>query len=141
MGQDDKEAFGEDGDDFILGGTGNDFLLGGEGNDWIEGGNGFDVIAGDNSELFFNSAVIGHDVAWGQQNDQDYDLESGDDIALSGPGIQRFEGMFGFDWAAAKYDIAGVNFDFADPDLHHDPGRHPQGPLRPGRRCVGLEIR
>ncbi len=115
VGQDDKEAFGDEGNDFILGGTGNDFLLGGEGDDWIEGGRGFDVIAGENSELFFNSTIIGHDVAWGQSNDQDYDLESGDDIALSGPGIQRFEGMFGFDWAAAKYDDAGVKFDFAIP--------------------------
>lgn len=115
VGQDDKEAFGDEGDDFILGGTGNDFLLGGEGNDWIEGGDGFDVIAGENSELFFNSPIVGHDVAWGQSNDQDYDLESGDDIALSGPGIQRFEGMFGFDWASAKYDVTGVDFDFQIP--------------------------
>jgi Ca2+-binding RTX toxin-like protein len=115
VGQDDKEAFGDEGDDFILGGTGNDFLLGNEGNDWIEGGDGFDVIAGDNSQLFFNSSIVGHDVAWGQSNDQDYDLESGDDIALSGPGIQRFEGMFGFDWAIGKYDVEGVKFDFAVP--------------------------
>ena len=115
MGADDKTAFGDEGDDFILGGTGNEFILGGEGNDWIEGGPGFDVIAGENSELFFNSPIIGHDVAWGQQNDQDYDLESGDDIALSGPGIQRYEGMFGFDWASAKYDLGGANYDFAIP--------------------------
>ena len=115
VGQDSKDAAGDEGDDFILGGTGNDFILGGEGNDWIEGGPGFDVIAGENSQLFFNSSIVGHDVAWGQGNDQDYDLESGDDIALSGPGIQRFEGMFGFDWAAAKYDAAGANFDFAIP--------------------------
>ncbi len=115
LGMDDKEAFGGEGNDFMLGGTGNEFLLGGEGDDWIEGGNGFDVIAGDNTELFFNSSIVGHDVAWGQQNDQDYDLESGDDIALSGPGIQRFEGMFGFDWASGKYDSAGVKFDFAIP--------------------------
>ncbi|MGO4916443.1 peroxidase family protein [Pseudogemmobacter sp. W21_MBD1_M6] len=115
LGQDDKQAAGDGGDDFILGGSGNDFILGGEGNDWIEGGQGFDVISGENSQLFFNSTIIGHDVAWGQANDQDYDLESGDDIALSGPGIQRFEGMFGYDWAAAKYDTAGVNFDFQIP--------------------------
>ena len=54
-------------------------------------------------------------MAWGQGNDQDYDLESGDDIALSGIGVQRFEGMFGFDWASAKYDVAGVNWDFNIP--------------------------
>lgn len=115
VGQDAGEAFGGEGNDFILGGSGGDNLLGNEGNDWIEGGEGFDVISGDNSELFFNSTIIGHDVAWGQGNDQDYDLESGDDIALSGIGVQRFEGMFGFDWASAKYDVAGANWDFNIP--------------------------
>lgn len=115
IGQDAGEGFGGEGNDFILGGAGGDNLLGNEGNDWIEGGEGFDVISGDNSELFFNSTIIGHDVAWGQGNDQDYDLESGDDIALSGIGVQRFEGMFGFDWASAKYDVAGVNWDFNIP--------------------------
>lgn len=111
IGQDASEALGGEGNDFILGGSGPDNLLGNEGDDWIEGGEGFDVISGDNSELFFNSAIIGHDVAWGQGNDQDYDLESGDDIAFSGIGVQRFEGMFGFDWAIAKYDVAGVSWD------------------------------
>ncbi|WP_415639245.1 peroxidase family protein [Paracoccus nototheniae] len=115
IGQDAGEAFGGEGNDFILGGSGGDNMLGNEGDDWIEGGEGFDIISGDNSELFFNSTVIGHDVAWGQGNDQDYDLESGDDIALSGIGVQRFEGMFGFDWASAKYDVAGVNWDFNIP--------------------------
>ena len=111
IGQDGSEGFGGEGNDFILGGSGPDNLLGNEGDDWIEGGEGFDTISGENSELFFNSSIIGHDVAWGQGNDQDYDLESGDDIAFSGVGVQRFEGMFGFDWAIGKYDIAGVNWD------------------------------
>ena len=111
IGQDASEAFGGQDSDFILGGSGADNLLGNEGDDWIEGGEGFDTISGDNSELFFNSTIIGHDVAWGQGNDQDYDLESGDDIAFSGIGIQRFEGMFGFDWAIAKYDVAGADWD------------------------------
>ncbi|MDG1117942.1 MAG: peroxidase family protein, partial [Flavimaricola sp.] len=115
MGMDDKEAFGGDHDDFVLGGTGNEFVAGGEGDDWIEGGDGFDVLAGEHSELFFNSPIIGHDILWGQGNDTDYDAESGDDIMVSGPGIQRFEGMFGFDWAIAKYDVAGANFDFQVP--------------------------
>ncbi len=115
VGQDDKDSAGDAGDDFMLGGTGNDFMLGGSGNDWMEGGQGFDVLAGENSELFFNSPIIGHDVLWGQGNDQDYDAESGDDIMLSGPGIQRFEGMFGFDWGIAKFDPNGVKFDFQIP--------------------------
>jgi hypothetical protein len=115
LGQDAAEAFGGDGDDFILGGVGTDFMLGNEGNDWMEGGDGFDTLSGENSELFFNSPIIGHDVLWGQGNDQDYDAESGDDIMLSGPGIQRFEGMFGFDWGIAKFDPGGARFDLAIP--------------------------
>jgi Ca2+-binding RTX toxin-like protein len=122
VGQDPKEVFAGQGNDFIRGGTAQDFLLGNEGDDWIEGGDGFDTIAGENSELFFNSPIIGHDVLWGQGNDQDYDAESGDDIMLSGPGVQRFEGMFGFDWAISKFDPAGARFDFQIPIFTTVPG-------------------
>ncbi|MBC7736174.1 MAG: heme peroxidase, partial [Candidatus Saccharibacteria bacterium] len=105
LGQDGSEVFAGSGNDFVLGGDGSDNLLGNEGDDWIEGGEALDVLSGDDSELFFNSTIIGHDVLWGQGNDTDYDMESGDDIAFTGPGIQRFEGMFGFDWAITKYDV------------------------------------
>ena len=117
LGQDASEAFGGEGDDFILGGNGKDFLLGNEGNDWIEGGGGFETIAGENSELFFNSTIIGHDVLFGQADETDYDAESGDDIMGSGASVYRYEGMFGFDWAMAKGDFTttGVNFDFQIP--------------------------
>ena len=117
MGQDASEAFGGEGDDFILGGNGKDFLLGNEGSDWVEGGGGFDTIAGDNSELFFNSTVIGHDVMFNQGDEGDYDAESGDDIMGSGPSVFRYEGMFGFDWAIGKGDFStqGVRFDMAIP--------------------------
>ena len=117
MGQDAAETFGGEGDDFILGGNGKDFILGNEGNDWIEGGGGFETIAGENSELFFNSTVIGHDVMFGQADETDYDAESGDDIMGSGASVYRYEGMFGFDWAMGKGDFTttGVNFDFQIP--------------------------
>ncbi len=115
LGQDASEAFGGEGDDFILGSDGGDFLLGNEGNDWIEGGKGFDTLAGDNSELFFNSTIIGHDVLFNQGDEGDYDAESGDDIMGSGPSVFRYEGMFGFDWAIAKHDVTGVNFDMSIP--------------------------
>ena len=118
VGQDASEVFGGEGDDFILGGNGKDFLLGNEGSDWIEGGGGFDTIAGENSELFFNSSIIGHDVLFGQGDETDYDAESGDDIMGSGPSVFRYEGMFGFDWGIAKYDNfagQGVNFDLQIP--------------------------
>ena len=102
VGVDATEVFAGEGDDFILGGADADFLLGNEGDDWIEGGDGFDVIAGDNSELFFNSTIIGHDVMFAGENENDFDAESGDDIMVQGESVMRNEGMLGFDWAINK---------------------------------------
>ncbi len=90
------------GNDFVRGGTGISFLAGNEGDDWIEGGESFDTLAGENSELFFNSTIIGHDVLNGRGNDNDYDAESGDDIMFQNEGIERNNGMAGFDWAIHK---------------------------------------
>ncbi len=105
------EMFGGEGDDFLLGGTDSDVLMGNEGDDWIEGGEGFDGLSGENSELFFNSPIVGHDVLNGQGNDTDYDGENGDDIMVQGAGIQRNNGMEGFDWAIHKSDPNGANSD------------------------------
>jgi Ca2+-binding RTX toxin-like protein len=115
IGQDASEAFGGQGDDFILGGAGSDVLFGNEGNDWIEGGEGFDGMNGENSQLFFNSTIIGHDVLIGQGNDTDYDGESGDDIMVQASGIQRSNGMFGFDWAIHKNDQVAADSDLGIP--------------------------
>lgn len=101
---DPAEVFAGRGDDFVLGGSAGDGLMGNEGDDWIEGGEGFDSLSGENSQLFFNSIIIGHDVLDGQGNDTDYDGESGDDIMVQGPGIQRNNGMLGFDWVIQKGD-------------------------------------
>ncbi|WP_397409912.1 peroxidase family protein [Polaromonas sp.] len=114
-GDDFTEVFASRGDDFVLGGNGSDVLMGNEGDDWIEGGEGFDGMSGENSELFFNSPIIGHDVLNGQGNDTDYDGESGDDIMVQGPGIQRSNGMFGFDWAIHKDDLIGADSDLGIP--------------------------
>jgi Ca2+-binding RTX toxin-like protein len=112
VGQDASEVFAGQDDDFVLGGSGGDGLMGNEGNDWLEGGGGFDVLTGENSELFFNSPIIGHDVMFGQGDETDYDAESGDDIMGSAGGtVIRYNGMFGFDWGIAKNDVLGVNFD------------------------------
>jgi Ca2+-binding RTX toxin-like protein len=111
VGVDATEVFGGQGDDFILGGDDMDFLMGNEGDDWIEAGNGFDTTAGDNSELFFNSAIKGHDVMFAGNDEHDFDAESGDDIMVQGESVMRNEGMFGFDWAIFK----GMQFDgYAD---------------------------
>jgi Ca2+-binding RTX toxin-like protein len=120
-GQDFSEVFAGTGDDFVLGGNGPDVLMGNEGNDWIEGGEGFDGLSGENSELFFNSPIIGHDVLNGQGNDTDYDGESGDDIMVQGTGIQRSNGMYGFDWAVHKGDPVGADSDLGIPLFTTDP--------------------
>ncbi|PMR78364.1 heme peroxidase, partial [Halomonas urumqiensis] len=101
-GRDENDIFGGTGDDFIHAGIGPGFAMGNEGNDWMEGGDSFTTLAGDNSELFFNSSIIGHDVLIGGGNDTDFDAESGDDIMVQGMGINRNEGMFGFDWVSFK---------------------------------------
>ncbi|MDZ7872597.1 MAG: peroxidase family protein [Rhizobium sp.] len=114
-GPDGKEMFGGEGDDFMLGGEGSDFLLGNEGDDWIEAGNGFDTTAGDNSELFFNSTIIGHDVMFAGENEHDFDAESGDDIMVQGESVMRNEGMWGYDWAIYKGNSENADADLTKP--------------------------
>ncbi len=114
-GPDGKEAFGGTGNDFILGGDGTDVLLGNEGDDWLEGGARFDGLAGENSELFFNSTIVGHDIMNGGGNDTDYDGESGDDIMFINEGIQRANGMAGFDWAIGKGFNQGIEINLGLP--------------------------
>lgn len=115
VGVDDTEVFGGEGDDFILGGDGVDLLMGNEGDDWIEAGAGFDTTAGDNSELFFNSTVIGHDVMFAGSDEHDFDAESGDDIMVQGESVMRSEGMFGFDWAIFKGNWLDADADLRKP--------------------------
>ncbi len=102
VGVDGTEVFAGQGDDFVLGGDGMDLLMGNEGDDWLEAGAGFDTTAGDNSELFFNSTIIGHDVMFAGTDEHDFDGESGDDIMVQGESVNRSEGMFGFDWSIFK---------------------------------------
>jgi len=115
VGVDDTEVFGGLGDDFILGGDAVDFLMGNEGDDWIEGGGGFDTTAGDNSELFFNSTIIGHDVMFAGSDEHDFDAESGDDIMVQGESVMRNEGMLGFDWAIHKGSAIAADSDLTKP--------------------------
>lgn len=107
VGVDATEVFGGEGDDFIRGGADVDLLMGNEGDDWIEAGAGFDTTAGDNSQLFFNSNIIGHDVMFAGSDEHDFDAESGDDIMVQGESVMRNEGMFGFDWVT--FQGANIN--------------------------------
>ncbi|MBU9697664.1 hypothetical protein GU927_007370 [Rhodobacteraceae bacterium HSP-20] len=102
-GDEAKDVFGGQGDDFIRAASGGGGIYyGNEGNDWMEGQGNMNTLTGDNSELFFNSRIIGHDVMLAGENDTDFDAESGDDIMVQGIGINRNNGMAGFDWVTYK---------------------------------------
>ncbi len=111
QGADLAETFGGLGDDFIHAGTESNILFGNEGNDWLEGGGGNNLLVGDNGDPFLNSTSGGHDVFISGQGDDDYDSEGGDDIMEGADGIQRFEGLNGFDWATYKDVDQGVSAD------------------------------
>ncbi|MCJ8240724.1 peroxidase family protein [Peteryoungia algae] len=113
-GSEAKSIFGGEGDDYIRAASGGGGVVyGNEGNDWMEGQGNMNTLTGDNSELFFNSRVIGHDIMISGENDTDFDAESGDDIMVQGIGINRSNGMAGFDWTTFKgndYDaVADMN--------------------------------
>jgi len=115
-GEGDAESFAGQGDDFVSAGTGVNTVFGNAGNDWIEGGDGADLLQGDNGDPFRVSTVIGHDVLIGDGND-DYDAESGDDIMFGTPGINRSEGMLGFDWVTYARSTELVDADLRNTAL------------------------
>ncbi|GAB3266187.1 hypothetical protein GCM10027425_32350 [Alteromonas gracilis] len=115
-GNDTTESFAGPGDDFIFAGDGTDTVFGDDGDDWIEDGKGpFSLLQGDNGAPFQDDPnAPGHDVLNGDGGEQDYDAEGGDDVMMAGPGIQRNEGMLGFDWVIHQGDPlpADTDMDF-----------------------------
>ena len=100
-----NEIFGGNGDDFMILGQGEDAGQGDAGDDWMEGGDQPDLLQGDSGGLFFDDRnAPGHDVFVGQAGDDDYDMEGGDDIAVTGPGIEKTAGAAGFDWSTGFFD-------------------------------------
>jgi Ca2+-binding RTX toxin-like protein len=112
-GNDAAETFAGPGDDFVFAGQGEDVVFGDDGDDWIEGGDGpFNLLQGDAGAPFLNDLdQPGNDVIAGNGGEQNFDSEGGDDIMLAGPGIQRAEGMNGFDWVTHKGDPQPANSD------------------------------
>jgi hypothetical protein len=110
-GTDATTSFAGTGNDFVLGGPAHDIIAGNEGDDWLEGSAGADLVQGDNSNGFQDDPNGGHDVLWGGSGNDDLDAEGGDDIMISSPGVDRFEGMLGFDWVTHKGETAGANAD------------------------------
>ena len=62
-------------------------------------------------------------------------MENGDDIVVSGPGIDRAEGLLGFDWMSFQNDSFGVNIDL---DLDVFPRPSQVGVRRPAPSSVRL---
>ncbi len=86
-------------------------VFGDAGDDWIEGGLGNDAMVGEFGNPFDVGALAGNDIMIGGAGNDDHDSESGDDIMLADDGIERFEGMLGFDWVSYKYDLQPANAD------------------------------
>ncbi|KAB7741891.1 choice-of-anchor D domain-containing protein [Nostocoides sp. F2B08] len=121
-GNDLAESFAGPGDDYVLGGAGDDTVFGDDGDDWVEsgatitgtGGGAFNLLQGDNGAPFQDDLnEPGHDVLIGYGGETDYDSEGGDDVMLLGPGIQRSEGMLGFDFTTHDSDLAAADSDMA----------------------------
>jgi len=109
-GGDPKETFSGAGDDFVNAGDDADIVFGGEGADWVEGGAGADLLQGDNGAPF-QDGKVGDDVIIGDGGNDDYDSEGGDDVMVAGPGIERNEGMLGFDWVTHRNEAEPVKAD------------------------------
>jgi Ca2+-binding RTX toxin-like protein len=112
-GADASESFGGNDNDFINAGDDADTVFGDAGHDWIEGGLGQDLLQGDFGAPFQDSETVGNDIIIGGAGDDDYDSESGDDIMFADDGIERNEGMLGFDWVTYKLDTRAADADLA----------------------------
>ena len=131
-GNEEDVLFGDEGSDFIIngsefgeifGGPGHDFILdghflghtrGGQGDDWMENlGGGEDLFQGDMGVAAEGGEPPhrGNDVLIAHAGNSDGDMESGDDIVVDGPGIERVEGQLGFDWVSFQNDTFGVDVD------------------------------
>jgi Ca2+-binding RTX toxin-like protein len=116
-----NETFAGPGDDFIMLGQGEDAAFGDSGDDWQEGGDQPDLMQGDSGGLFFTDPnKPGNDILIGQAGDDDYDAEGGDDMLVTGPGIEKNAGAAGYDFSIGVGDPIAQNADLALPILPPD---------------------
>ncbi|MDG2384743.1 MAG: peroxidase family protein [Pirellulaceae bacterium] len=111
---DPKEILGGPGNDFIFDGDAGGDSHGDDGDDWIEGGRQGDGLEGDSGLVFLAGPDIntaGHDVLNGNEGNDQYFAEGGDDILISGTGQERFMGQFGFDWVTHYNDPQDADSD------------------------------
>ena len=105
------EAFGGQGDDFILGNKSNEQDIGNEGDDWLEKGTS-DGAPGDNFDPLGNDPIVGNDIFIGDGENDKFIGEGGDDIMVGTTGLtDRMFGGSGFDWADYKDTAIGVTID------------------------------
>jgi serralysin len=102
----DDFAFGEDGNDTVLGDAGDDYLNGGNGDDLIMGGAGNDTVLGAEGKDYINGSD-GDDFVFGGDGDDivigdlgnDYlNGENGNNIVFGGAGNDTVIGGFGDDY-------------------------------------------
>src|SRR5690606_33106731 len=107
-----KDMFAGTGDDIVLGGSGRENVFGGEGDDWIEGGPQAELVQVDNANQVQNGPHGGAAVIIGGPGNDDHDSDGGDDIMVGQfGGVDRFEGMLGFDWVTYRGERTGVDID------------------------------
>ncbi len=103
-----SRAYGNGGDDTLIGGTRNDVLIGGLGSDTIQGRSGDDIIrgGGDRSTLNILSGGGGDDRIFGGAGDNTISAENGNDVVFGSSGDDDVNGGNGDD---QLYVGAGTN--------------------------------
>lgn len=110
-GEDPKETFAGGGDDFVIGGDSSDLVFGDRGDDWIEGGAQGDEVEGDHGAPIQDDRTPSNDVLIGDGGNDDLHGEGGQDVLVTGPGIEDMEGLLGFDWVTHRGDPEPGNAD------------------------------
>ena len=116
------QAFGQLGDDLLIGGSGNDVLHGGLGEDRLGGKDGNDILdGGDQADLLFGgqgndilNGSFGNDRLVGQRGDDTINGGSGDDFVNGSGGSDEINGGDGNDYlrgGAGADQIGGSNGD------------------------------
>lgn len=90
-------AFGQAGDDILIGGSGNDLLAGGPGIDRMEGNAGDDIVRGGIDGKKTIRGGTGNDRLFGGTGDNDIDAGDGDDVVHGGAGVDEIRGGDGDD--------------------------------------------
>lgn len=104
-----SRAFGQNGDDTLLGGSANDILIGGAGGDQLQGNAGDDVIRGSNggSQPDVITGNAGNDRLFGGTGTNTINGGDGDDVIFGGSGDDEIDAGAGND---EIFTGAGNNF-------------------------------